>query len=236
MSLTSQQALDLFLAAASVAEAFLIGAIPWSLIIGLRFYGVDLRKEGSGNLGATNVFRVLGTRAALAVAVLDVAKGFAAVGLAWLLVPPDTYAVLHEWVLVAATIAAMLGHSYSPYIRFRGGKSIAVAAGALLVLTPKAWPILIVTFVVVVGLIRIVSVGSITIALEFPILVLWLYGDRLPTVVFAFAASAFVIWRHESNIRRLIRGEESKIDIGHAGQRAREAAERARARRRGDGA
>ncbi len=235
MSLTSEQALALFLAAASIAEAFFVGAIPWAFIVGRRFYDVDLRTEGSGNLGATNVFRVLGTNAAVAVAILDVAKGAAAVGLAWLLVPSDPYPVLHEWVLVGATVAAMLGHSYSPYIRFTGGKGVAVAAGALLVLTPKAWPFLLVTFVVVIALTRYVSLGSIVVAAEYPFLVLWLYGDQLPTVIFAFAAATLVVWRHRSNIARLARGEESKIDLKNAGQRAREAAARARARTKRDG-
>lgn len=230
MSLSAQEVLGLALSAAAIVAAFFIGAIPWALIIGLRFYSIDLRDEGSGNLGATNVFRILGPKAAIACAVLDIGKGSVAVLLAWLLVPATTYPQLHSWVLVAATIAAMLGHSYSPYIRFRGGKGIAVAAGALLVLTPWSWPFLWLVFIVVIALTRYVSLGSMACAVAYPLLVLWLYGDELPTVLFSFAAAAIVLWRHRSNMGRLARGEESKIDLASAGQRAREAARRARGR------
>lgn len=220
----------------TIALAYLIGGIPWALIIGKRFYHVDLRKVGSGNLGATNVFRILGTDAGVAVAVLDVAKGAFAVVLAGLLVPSTPYAALHEWVLVGATAAAMLGHSYSPYIRFSGGKGVAVAAGALLVLMPLVWPPLLLLFVVVIAITRYVSLGSICAAAAFPLVVLWLY-PTLPTIVFAFAGAVLVIWRHRSNIGRIRRGEESKIDFRNATQRAHEAAEQARehARNRRDG-
>ncbi len=228
MSLTPEQAFAGFLVVASLAEAYLIGAIPWALIVGRKVYGIDLRQEGSGNLGATNVFRVLGPKAAIAVAALDIAKGAFAVGLAWLLVPPTPYPVLHDWVLVGATLAAMLGHSYSPYIKLRGGKSIAVAAGGLLILTPKAWPILLITFIVIIALTHYVSVASITMAIEYPLLVLWLYGDQTPIVIFSFAAAAMVLWRHRSNMARLARGEEPRVDFRNAGQRAREMAHRAR--------
>jgi len=197
----------------ALVQAYLIGGIPWALIIGKRLYGIDVRKEGSGNLGATNVYRVLGTKAGLATAFLDVAKGAVAVGIAWLLVPASLSSVAHDWTLLGATMAAILGHSYSPYIGFAGGKGVAVAAGALLVLTPKAWPIMFATFVLMIVLTRYVSVASITVALEYPILTWWFYGDQMPFVIFSVAAASLVIWRHRSNIRRLLRGQESKIAL-----------------------
>jgi len=195
----------------AVALAYLIGGIPWALIIGKRLYGIDVRTEGSGNLGATNVYRVLGTKAGVATAVLDVAKGAVAVGLAWLIVPPSLSATAHQWALVGATMAAILGHSYSPYIGFSGGKGVAVAAGALLVLTPKVWPIMFVTFALVSLLTRYVSLGSIVTAIEYPLLTWYYYGSQTLFVAFSVAAAALVIWRHRSNIRRLLRGQESKI-------------------------
>jgi glycerol-3-phosphate acyltransferase PlsY len=203
--------------ALSAAAAFFIGAIPWSFIIGKRFYGVDLRKEGSGNLGATNTYRVLGIRAGLAAATLDIAKGFAAVGIAWLLVPPSVGTTAHQWTLVAATMAAVLGHSYSPYVGFAGGKGIATAAGALLLVTPQALPILLLTWIVVLTTTRYVSLGSIIIAAEYPLLVIWLYPDEIPFIIFSVAASALVIWRHRSNIARLASGKESKLQFKRGG-------------------
>lgn len=199
----------------AIAAAFWLGAIPWALIIGKRLYGVDVRKEGSGNLGATNVYRVLGARAGLMTAALDVAKGTAAVGLAWALVPESLNLLAHEWTLVGATLAAMLGHSYSPYIHFAGGKGVAVAAGALLVLTPKVWPILLVTFIVVIALTRYVSLASVITAASFPLLAFWFYGSNIATVIFSVGAAAIIIWRHRSNLARLARRQESKIQLRH---------------------
>ena len=191
--------------------SYLVGAIPFALIVGKLFYKVDLRTEGSGNLGATNVYRVFGWRAGLAVAILDIAKGSAAVGFAALLTPSHFVPLERDWMLIAAAIAAVMGHSYSPYIRFRGGKGVATAAGALLFITPLAWPFLLATLIGVVWITRYVSAGSIGAAIEYPILCLLFYRDR-PAVLFAavFMASV-VLWRHRANIKRLSRGEETKI-------------------------
>lgn len=202
--------------------AYLLGAIPFALLVGRLFYKTDLRKEGSGNLGATNVFRVLGWKAGLAVAVLDVAKGSLAVAVATLLHPMEMGAGVHDWVLIVAALAAVLGHSYSPYIRFRGGKGVATAAGALLVITPLAWPILFGFFVLVIYISRMVSLGSILTAAVFPILTMLLYGDRAALVTMSFIAAALVIWRHRSNIVRIWRGEETKL--GRSGDTLRETA------------
>ncbi|MBS3956307.1 MAG: glycerol-3-phosphate 1-O-acyltransferase PlsY [Clostridiales bacterium] len=200
--------------AAGAVTAYFIGAIPFALIIGKRYYGVDVREHGSGNLGATNVLRVLGARAALATFALDIAKGAAAVGLGILFhaayVSPSAY----DWVLLGTMLAAVLGHSYSPYVRFTGGKGVATAAGALLVVTPLAWPVLFVSFVLVVYLTRLVSLGSVIIALQFPVLVVLLYGDRPALIVLSLVTAALVVWRHRSNIGRIIRGQEDRISVG----------------------
>lgn len=202
--------------------AYLLGAIPFALLVGRLFYKTDLRQEGSGNLGATNVFRVLGWKAGLAVAVLDVAKGSLAVAVAALVHPVSMGSEVHDWVLIAAALAAVLGHSYSPYIRFRGGKGVATAAGALLVITPLAWPILFGFFVLVIYLSRMVSLGSILTAAVFPLLTVLLYGDRAALVTMSFIAAALVIWRHRSNIVRIWRREETKL--GRNGDTLRETA------------
>ena len=207
---------------ASVVFAYLVGGIPWALIIGLKFYRIDVRTQGSGNLGATNVLRVLGARAASATFVLDVAKGSAAVGLAWFLVPADVFgAAAQQWVMIAATMAAILGHSYSPYIGFKGGKGVATAAGGLLVLTPLPWPILFLTWLLVIALFRMVSLGSVVIAIEYPLLCLWLYPGDLVIIGFAVVAAALVIWRHRTNIVRIVRGQEARVSFKQRGDAAR---------------
>jgi acyl phosphate:glycerol-3-phosphate acyltransferase len=213
--------LALRLAAVS-ACAYLVGGIPWALIIGRRFYGVDVRTEGSGNLGATNVLRVLGLKAAAATFALDVAKGAGAVGLAVFLVPTADFGpVAHEWAMIIATMAAILGHSYSPYIGFKGGKGVATAAGALLVLTPYPWPILLLTWLLVVALFRMVSLASVVVAIEYPLLCVWFYPGDWLLIGFAFVAAALVIWKHRGNIMRIVRGQEPRVSFSQRGSAAR---------------
>jgi acyl phosphate:glycerol-3-phosphate acyltransferase len=208
---------------AILAVGYLVGGISWSLIIGKRFYGVDVRDHGSGNLGATNVFRTLGAKAAIITLVLDAAKGAVAVGFAWWLVPTATYGEsAHTWAMILATMAAILGHSYSPYIGFRGGKGVATAAGALLVFTPYPWPILLGTFVIVVLLSRMVSLGSVLIAFEYPILCLIFYPGNWTIFGFACIAAGLVIWRHRANIVRIWRHEEPKISFSGRGAATKE--------------
>lgn len=206
-------------AVGSLALAFLIGAIPWSLIIGKRFYGVDPREHGSGNLGATNVFRLLGARAGIVTLLLDAAKGALAVVIAGLVVKLSSYPQeAQDWFQVLAMMAAVLGHSYSPYIGFKGGKGVATSAGALAVLTPLAILIELGVFVLVVASSRMVSLGSVVVAFTYPVLVLMLYPGRLPITITIFVLAALVIWRHRTNIVRIARGEERRISFSERGE------------------
>lgn len=205
---------------AVVVAAYLLGAIPFALIIGKRFYKIDVREHGSGNLGATNVFRTLGIKAAVATLLLDAAKGAAAVGFAYLVFTGRSD-LAREWGMIAATIAAVAGHSYSPYIRFTGGKGVATAAGALLVLTPYPWPILLGLFILVVLLSRMVSLGSVVDAVAYPLLCLVFYAGDWPIIGFSFGIAALVIWRHRANIVRIAHGEESRISLSGRGSAAR---------------
>lgn len=199
---------------ASLIAAYLLGAIPWALIIGKSFYKVDVRTQGSGNLGATNVMRVLGWKAALATLVLDIGKGALAVFLAGLIVPAAQYgADARQWTMIGATLASIAGHSYSPYIGFKGGKGVATGAGALLVLVPLAWPILFVTWLVAFVSTRMVSLASVIVAVEYPILMLVLYPGEWPLLALSVVAAGLVIWRHSSNIRRIFRGEEPRMSF-----------------------
>jgi glycerol-3-phosphate acyltransferase PlsY len=209
--------------AALLVFGYLVGGVSWSLIIGKRFFNIDVREHGSGNLGATNVFRTLGTKAAIATLLLDAAKGSLAVGFAWWLVPVGAYGeTAHTWAMIGATMAAIFGHSYSPYIGFRGGKGVATAAGALLVFTPYPWPFLLGLCVVVVALSRMVSLGSVVIAVAYPILCLVFYPGNWTIFGFACVAAGLVIWRHRANIVRIWRREEPKISFKGRGAAARQ--------------
>lgn len=206
--------------AAVMLVAYLIGGIPWALIIGKRFYRIDVRQVGSGNLGATNVFRALGAKAAVATLLLDAAKGAAAVGVAYAVFSADSE-LAQQWAMILATMAAILGHSYSPYIRFAGGKGVATAAGALLVLTPQPWPFLLGAFIILVVLFRIVSLASVIIAIMYPLLCAVFYPGDWLIIGFATVAAALVIWRHRMNIVRIFRGEESKVSFRGRGSATR---------------
>ena len=200
---------------AALVAAYALGGIPFALIISRR-HGIDIREHGSGNTGATNVLRVLGTRAGVTVLILDLLKGTAAVGLASLLHPLVLGHDAHDWVMLGAAMLAVIGHTFSPYMGFRGGKGVATAAGTLLPIAPSAWFILLLLFVLVVYISRMVSLGSVFIALLFPMLCLLLYSDRPALVWFSLFAATLVIWRHRTNIVRIIRGEEAKIGEGQS--------------------
>ena len=216
--------------AAALLAAYLIGGIPGAYVVGRLARGVDIREHGSGNVGTTNAFRVLGPWPALWVLIIDIAKGAVAV----LVAPPifrlvsgaiPAQAAAPEYFASAlallAALAAIAGHTYTPFLAFRGGKGIATAAGALLVLTPIAVLILIALFATIVLATRLVSLASIVIALLYPPLVYLLYRDVPGALAIATLAAALVIWRHRSNIGRLARGEERKIvwkrDSGEGG-------------------
>lgn len=184
--------------------AYLIGATPTSYLVG-RARGIDLRQHGSGNLGATNAYRVLGWKAATPIFIIDIAKG-------WF---PTAFFPLWDgsasptWAL-AYGFAAIVGHVYSVYVGFRGGKGVATGAGVFLALAP--WAVLagLVAWAAIVLLTGYVSLASITAALLLPVLVLVLQGAS--TVFWlALALGAFVIYAHRGNIGRLRRGEEHRF-------------------------
>ncbi len=188
--------------------AYLLGAVPTSLWVGRVAFGVDLRQEGSGNLGATNTFRVLGAPAAVPVLLFDVFKGFlpAFAFAGWAGVDGQL-----GWTL-AYGAAAILGHVFSLFAGFRGGKGVATSAGVFTALAPAAVGICFVAFWAVVLPTRIVSLGSITAAVLLPIGIAFTpHVGGTGLVLFAAALSAFVIWAHRANVRRLLRGEENRF-------------------------
>lgn len=196
---------------AAVVAAYLAGSIPFAVIVVRMFWKQDIRTLGSGNTGATNVLRVFGTVPGVSVLLLDAAKGALGVWLALLLAPDAWGAHGRDWFGVLGAMAAIGGHSFSPFIGFRGGKGVATAAGAIVMLAPKTVPVMLVIFIVVVAIWKYVSLGSIVIAALFPGVCFALYPSRPALWAFAVVAASLVIWRHRSNIGRVRRGEESKI-------------------------
>jgi len=191
--------------------AYLIGSIPWAVIVVRVFWKQDIRTLGSGNTGATNVLRVFGTAPGIGVLLLDALKGAAAVWLAQALVAPAWGAGGSDWMGVLGAMAAIAGHSFSPFIGFSGGKGVATAAGAITMLAPKVSFVLLITFIVVVAAWKMVSLGSVVIAVLFPGVSWWLYPGHTALLVFALIATTLVVWRHRANLGRIARGEESKI-------------------------
>ncbi|WP_456432368.1 glycerol-3-phosphate 1-O-acyltransferase PlsY [Thermosulfuriphilus sp.] len=186
----------------SILLAYLLGAIPFGLIIGL-LKGRDIRRMGSGNIGATNVARCVGKPWGLLTLILDIAKAALPVYLAGKLAPTEI-----RFVLPAAVgLAAFLGHLYPVYLGFRGGKGVATAVGVYIFLCPLALLVNIALFVAVVAKSGYVSLGSLITSLLMPALV-WLLCQNLPVTILALIMAALIWWRHRENISRLLRGEE----------------------------
>lgn len=183
--------------------AYLVGSVPFALIISRVFYRIDIREHGSGNVGATNVVRVLGKGPGIACFFLDFLKGFVPT---WL----GAYFGLPWWAVLLLGVAAILGHSRSVFLRFTGGKSVATGAGVVLALSPWVGLSALAIWAVVFGLSRIVSLGSILAAAALPLLMI-LFREPVPYVVFSVVVSLYVIVRHRSNIERLLKGQEQRM-------------------------
>ena len=189
--------------------AYLLGSIPFGYLMA-KAKGIDIRSVGSGNIGATNAMRVLGKPAGIAVLLLDAAKGFGAVWLASQLLK-DNSGTSIETLRVIAGIGAVLGHNYTCWLRFKGGKGIATTAGVYLALAPWALLVGVVVFILALLLTRYVSVGSISAAVALPATV-WIMAPQnifLGSVTTALGVLA--IYKHKSNIQRLMAGTENRL-------------------------
>lgn len=185
--------------------AYLLGSIPNSYLAGRLTRGIDLREHGSGNLGATNAFRVLGAGVAIPVLLLDVAKG-------WIparFFPQWDDSSAWHWA-IAYGAAAIIGHVFSAFLRFRGGKGVATAAGVFLALAPVAVLVSFGVWSVAVWRSRMVSLGSILAAITL-ILVLAFTEHRPELRVLGVGVATFVVWGHRANIARIRRGEEPRF-------------------------
>jgi glycerol-3-phosphate acyltransferase PlsY len=190
---------------AVIILAYFIGSMPFALILARRWGAIDLRSVGSGNLGAANVMRASGVTAGVLVAVLDMAKGAASV---WLAARVSTGAA----VPAAAGLAAIVGHIYPIWLRFRGGKGVATACGVFTVLTPLAIPPALAIFAVVVWLTKYISLGSVVASIALPPLA-YALGSSAPSVLAAIAASIIIVFRHRSNVLRLRTGTERRLGV-----------------------
>ncbi len=196
----------------SLVVAYLLGSIPTAVWFGKIFYGIDLREHGSGNAGATNALRVFGNGAGALVLLIDALKGFLAVSLAIFSIDISTnsnYFLIYQ--LLLGTMA-LLGHVFPLFAGFRGGKGIATLVGIALAMFPWAVLICLGVFIAVFIPTRYVSVGSMTAALTFPIVLIFvLKSDVMAEIIFAVAVAVFVPLTHHKNIKRLLKGQENKL-------------------------
>jgi glycerol-3-phosphate acyltransferase PlsY len=196
----------------SPVAAYLLGSIPFGLLFTRLFGAGDVRKSGSGNIGATNVARVAGPAPALLTLLFDFAKGAAPV---WLAARVSNQSA--TWMMIAA-LAALAGHCFPIWLRFRGGKGVATAAGAFLVLCPPALLGSVILFLIVLFFWRYVSLASISAAAAMPLLIylLWAPHHAPPMIVTfgALAAAVIIVYKHDANVQRLVQGEEPKLSFG----------------------
>src|ERR1700738_4221290 len=192
--------------------AYLLGSIPFGLLLTKLFGGGDVRRAGSGNIGATNVARVAGPLPGILTLLLDAAKGAAAV---WLAARFSNESA--TWMVIAG-LAALLGHCFPIWLGFRGGKGVATAAGVFLVLCPLALLGSLTLFILVVVFSRYVSLGSISAAASIPLLVYFLWAPHhappLAVTFGALAAAILVVYKHDANIQRLVEGREPRFSFG----------------------
>jgi len=187
----------------ALAIAYLIGGIPFGYLLVRLTTGKDVRAEGSGNIGATNVLRTTGGGVAVATLALDILKGFAAVWIAAALTSGDIL-----WTSAAA-LAVMAGHAYPLFLRFKGGKAVATFIGAFVYLAPLPLAAVLIVFVATVAATRHISAGSILAAAAFPFGVWLIMHPPAPLLIASIIAGAFIVYRHRSNLERLRSGTEN---------------------------
>lgn len=184
--------------------SYFCGAVPFSYLLVKWIKGVDIRDVGSGNVGATNAGRVLGKWGFIAAFLLDMSKAFIPLFIFL------NYLPINNILILVSAVCIIIGHTYTVFLRFKGGKGVATGVGIFLALSPLNLFIALIVFLVVIGAFRMVSLGSVTAAITLAVLV-WLRTDWLGLQLFTTLVVLFVIFKHRSNIKRIIEGKESKI-------------------------
>lgn len=197
--------------------AYLLGSIPTGYLV-VRAKGMDIRTVGSGNIGATNVFRTLGKPAGIFVLLMDALKGWVAVRVmsVWIvrtLVPGDSVGGTYLWAAIVAGVFAVLGHNYTCWLRFKGGKGIATSAGVLVALVPWALLIILAVWIVLFLTTRYVSAGSIAAGVVLPFATWFTTGHDVVLTTVTGAMSVLAIYKHKGNIQRLLAGTEGRINF-----------------------
>lgn len=185
--------------------AYILGSIPNALWIGKVFKGIDVREHGSKNTGSTNAARVLGAKLGILTLILDISKGAIPTLIATMLLDSSISVIL-------VGICAILGHSFSIFMKFKGGKAVATTVGVFIVLVPGAILLAAVIFFLVFGITRYVSLSSMIGAISLPIWIMIFYKN-IPLTIFGIIIAILIIVRHKSNIQRLLNGTESKFSI-----------------------
>lgn len=190
--------------------AYVFGSLPCGVWLGKGVKNIDIREYGSKNSGATNAYRILGPKYGIMVLILDALKGYIPLYIASLFDIGGIYIIL-------LGLVAILGHTFSFFLQFKGGKGVATSLGVFLFLMPKVVGVLILVFILVVGISKYISLGSVICAGLLPILAYFMpVGDdatRLPLVVISLIVGIFVIYKHKANIQRLMEGKENKFNL-----------------------
>lgn len=197
--------------------AYLFGSIPTAVWLGQSFYGVDVREYGSGNAGATNTFRVLGTKAGTAVMLIDILKGWTATNLAYFLgasiTGPYESVLFVNYQLILGVIA-VVGHLFPVFAGFRGGKGVATLCGMILAIHLGAAVVCIIVFLLVLLLTKYVSLSSISAGFAFPFSIVFLFQTSVKSLLlYSICICALVLITHQKNIERLLKGKESKVNL-----------------------
>src|SRR5467141_1583611 len=194
-----------------LAAAYFLGSIPFGLILAKLFAGSDIRKSGSGNIGATNVARVAGPAAGILTLALDVAKGAAAVWLA------GRFTEQSSTAMTLAAVAALIGHCFPVWLKFKGGKGVAPALGVFLMVAPLAALGALLVFILVCLVWRYVSLGSVAAAAAMPLLMYFLWAPHHappPAITFgALGVAMLIVYKHDANLQRLVQGTEPKFSF-----------------------
>jgi glycerol-3-phosphate acyltransferase PlsY len=193
--------------------AYLLGSIPTAVWVGKRFYGLDVREHGSKNAGATNTFRVLGKKPGKIVLAIDILKGLVAVLLPLVVSNAYDENTIINFKLLAA-VCVILGHVFPLFANFRGGKGVATSLGVIFAIHPPAAGICLAIFLVVFLSFSYVSLGAIVTAISFPLVIHFVFHEpSIPLTIFSIVIGAAVVITHKKNIRRLLKGEESKMRV-----------------------